>query len=277
MHIIKPHRKAVFLDVDGTIVFRDGTMPGSTKYALERAAANGHEMVLCTGRSPSQVKEILKLANFRGCIASAGANVKYKGKLIWAGNMDNEYVSRLVNYFCLEEMAYFLQAESGIYTEQWCMDIIIDSFQKLGRSRAEAEAIFGTATLLEDTKSVPKVEKCCYFNCKKPAEVVQEELGDYYQIVDSSYRLTRFCDGEICRAGVNKATGMQRYLEYTGIPHEDSIAFGDGPNDFEMVEYAATGVCMGNGVDGLKLIADKVCRRIEEDGLYEAFREMKLI
>ena len=44
------NKKVVFLDMDGTLILRDGTMPESAQEALRRARANGHEMVICTGR-----------------------------------------------------------------------------------------------------------------------------------------------------------------------------------------------------------------------------------
>ncbi|MBQ8469116.1 MAG: HAD hydrolase family protein, partial [Clostridia bacterium] len=119
--------------------------------------------------------------------------------------------------------------------------------------------------------------KCCYFQCTLEAAQVQEALGPYYQVVDSSYKLTRFCDGEVVKAGCNKATGMERYLEAVGLSREDSIAFGDGPNDLEMLAYAHTGVCMGNGTDRTKAVADLVCGRVDEDGLYNAFLDLGLI
>ena len=70
---------------------------------------------------------------------------------------------------------------------------------------------------------------------------------------------------------------MEKYLEHVGVPHEDSIAFGDGPNDLEMIQYAHTGVVMGNGTDRLKALADRVCGRIDEDGIYNGFQELGLI
>ena len=44
-----------------------------------------------------------------------------------------------------------------------------------------------------------------------------------------------------------------------------------------MIEYAATGVVMGNGTDQLKALADMVCPHIEEDGIDEGFKALGLI
>jgi len=47
-------------------------------------------------------------------------------------------------------------------------------------------------------------------------------------------------------------------LDKLGISIADSMAFGDGPNDLEMIEYAGHGVAMKNGIDELKNIANAI-------------------
>ena len=270
-------KKAVFLDIDGTLLLRDGTMPESAKEALARATERGHEMVLCTGRSPSQLSPVMSLANFDGVVASAGAYGTRQGSLLWRETLDGSHTKQLVDYFHENQMPYFLQTERALCSDTRSTEEIKAAFEDLGRTWDEVKALFGLMVTSEDPGATEGVEKCCYFRCRKDAAVVQRELGSYFQVVDSSYKLTRFCDGEIMKAGVNKATGISRYLEAAGIDREDCIAFGDGPNDIEMLEYAHTGVCMGNGTDRTKAVADLVCGRIDEDGLYNAFLGLGLI
>ena len=57
----------------------------------------------------------------------------------------------------------------------------------------------------------------------------------------SSFQLINSSDGEVTVRGIDKAYGMEQYLRYAGIRREDSAAFGDGPNDLGMLEYAGTG------------------------------------
>lgn len=70
---------------------------------------------------------------------------------------------------------------------------------------------------------------------------------------------------------------MEKYLSYVGATREDAIAFGDGPNDMDMIEYAKIGVCMGNGREELKRIADFVTKDIDEDGIEYAMLRLGLI
>ena len=271
-------KQVVFLDLDGTLLLRDGTMPASAREALQKATAQGHEMVICTGRSSTQIAPVLEedADLFGGVVASAGANVTRNRKVVWRGALSAEKTQELVDFFRKYKIAYFLQAESGIYAENACMDAIFKAFRELGRSPEEVQEIFGETVLSDTPEDVPYIEKCCYFHCPMEADQVQKELGDYFNVVDSSYKISRFCDGEVCRAGVTKAFGMEQYLKAAGVSRENCIAFGDGPNDFEMVEFAHTGVCMGNGTPGLKAVADRVAGHIEEDGLYNEFKALGL-
>ena len=273
------NKKVVFLDMDGTLILPDGTMPESAREALRRARANGHEMVICTGRSTTQIEPVLKenADLFDGCVAAAGAQVSRGGETIWHDCMSPEMAKKLVDFFRAHNVTYFLQADSGVYAEPASLQAIVNAFKALGRTEIDVEEIFGYTVLDEHPENVPYIEKCCYFECPHPADVVQRELGPDFYVIDSSYKVTRFCDGEINKAGVNKATGMEKYLEAAGVPHEDCIAFGDGPNDLEMIQYAALGVCMGNGTDRLKALADRICGRIDEDGIYNEFQALGLI
>jgi hydroxymethylpyrimidine pyrophosphatase-like HAD family hydrolase len=66
-------------------------------------------------------------------------------------------------------------------------------------------------------------------------------------------------------------------MDYLHLSKEDVIAFGDGPNDFEMIEFAGTGVAMGNASDDLKELADYITDAVNEDGVYNGMRHFGLI
>ena len=159
------NKKVVFLDMDGTLILRDGTMPESAQEALRRARANGHEIVICTGRSTTQIEPILKENSdlFDGCVAAAGAQVNRGEEIIWHDCMSPEMAQDLVSYFHENNVTFFLQADSGVYAEPSSMDNIVAAFKALGRPEEEIEDIFGLTILEEHPERIPGIEKCCYF------------------------------------------------------------------------------------------------------------------
>ena len=48
-------------------------------------------------------------------------------------------------------------------------------------------------------------------------------------------------------------------------------------NDLEMLQTAGLSICMGNGSEALKKIADEVCLPVGQDGLFHAFEAHGLI
>ncbi|ULL14035.1 hypothetical protein DVH26_05980 [Paenibacillus sp. H1-7] len=66
---------------------------------------------------------------------------------------------------------------------------------------------------------------------------------------------------------MNKAVGLRKLMDHLGIRPEEAAAFGDGHNDFEMIELVGSGIAMGNAVDDLKAKARYVTRSLKEDGI----------
>lgn len=74
-----------------------------------------------------------------------------------------------------------------------------------------------------------------------------------------------------------KAKGMEAMIKHYGIHKDETMAFGDGGNDAEMVQFAHIGVAMGNALDQVKAIADYVTSDVDKDGLINAFSHFGLL
>ena len=70
---------------------------------------------------------------------------------------------------------------------------------------------------------------------------------------------------------------MQHMMDAMGISREDTIAFGDGSNDFEMIDYAGQGIVMGNGIPALKEHADYVTTDIHQAGIWNGLKQVGVI
>lgn len=73
---------------------------------------------------------------------------------------------------------------------------------------------------------------------------------------------------EICPPGVDKATGLAVVAEALGVDRADVLVFGDMPNDIPMFTWAGWGaVAVGNAHPSVKMLADEVTLRCDEDGV----------
>ena len=68
-------------------------------------------------------------------------------------------------------------------------------------------------------------------------------------------------------AGSRPQYGQQeKTIKRQGIDQSETMAFGDGENDMEMLEFVQLGVAMGNAPDCIKAVADAVTETNENDG-----------
>jgi Cof subfamily protein (haloacid dehalogenase superfamily) len=79
---------------------------------------------------------------------------------------------------------------------------------------------------------------------------------------------------EFASPDVTKAAGLDFLAEHVGFTRERTVAFGDGENDVELVEWAGYGVAVANAHERVKAVADFVCPSVDEEGvaqMLEAF------
>jgi Cof subfamily protein (haloacid dehalogenase superfamily) len=72
---------------------------------------------------------------------------------------------------------------------------------------------------------------------------------------------------EFASPDVTKAAGLEFLAERLGFAHERTLAFGDGENDIELVDWAGYGVAVENAHDLVKEVADFVCPSVDEEGV----------
>jgi Cof subfamily protein (haloacid dehalogenase superfamily) len=72
---------------------------------------------------------------------------------------------------------------------------------------------------------------------------------------------------EFASPEVTKASGLAFLADHLGFARERTVAFGDGENDVEVVEWAGYGVAVENAHPRVKAIADLICPRVDEEGV----------
>jgi len=72
---------------------------------------------------------------------------------------------------------------------------------------------------------------------------------------------------EFASPDVTKAAGLDFVAEHLGFARERTVAFGDGENDIELVDWAAFGVAVENAHDRVKELADLICPPVTEEGV----------
>ena len=58
----------------------------------------------------------------------------------------------------------------------------------------------------------------------------------------------------VLQQDVSKSIAIKAVLDHFNIDPKNAIAFGDGDNDIDMLEYVGVGIAMGNGSKALKVL-----------------------
>ena len=79
---------------------------------------------------------------------------------------------------------------------------------------------------------------------------------------------------ELASPAISKGTGLAFVADHLGFAPEQTVAFGDGENDLELIEWAGYGVAVGNAHPGLKARADWVCPSAQEEGVAQVLEAL---
>lgn len=256
--------RLIALDLDGTLKNKDNIITPKTKEALINAQKNGIIVVLASGRPQPGIRheaKELEIEKYGGyVIGYNGAcitNVKTK-EVVFEQTMDLNTAKEMYDRsreFKLACMTYIddkVMSEDSddeyVKYESWINDIgalPVDSFKDTLRHPIYKVLLAG-----------------------KPEYVVAIEK----QFKEPYLEQLNICQSakffiEIMPKGINKAKSLDSLVKLLNIKQEEVIAFGDGDNDIEMIEYAGLGIAMGNASDTVKNKADFVTLSNNDDGI----------
>ena len=109
-------------------------------------------------------------------------------------------------------------------------------------------------------------------NSKEDIPILVETLSPYFDI----QRHQTGYSFDLTLKGVSKAVGIKKLVEALNKDMQDTIAFGDSMNDYEMLQVCNYGVAMNNACQELKASADNICESVENDGVYYEMERLGL-
>ena len=127
--------------------------------------------------------------------------------------------------------------------------------------------------MLADVKNVPGI---CKISLYRP-QGIEDEVAEFF-ISKWKAKMDVCLAGDLfldfMPKGANKGWGLQKLQEHYGIKKEETMAFGNAPNDIEMIRQAEYGYAVGNAHPLLKEAAYQVIAPMSEDGVLLKLKEL---
>ena len=253
--------KAVFSDIDGTLLNRDHVVTELTRNAIHKITDNDILFTLASSRSPSGIEPIIKKNAFSCCmIAFGGALIlDEKRNIIYEKGMSVSIAGNVIGY--LEKNCP--DVTWNIYTaDTWLVKDKNDPRVQHEEYVVETFAQRGTIDDLKPNTCIDKILCMC-----APEKLIETELTVRRAFPALSVARSSNTLLEIMQQGVNKADAVKRLCAAKGIDMEHTMAFGDNYNDLEMLEAVKYGVAMGNAPEEIRKKAGIVTRDNEHDGI----------
>lgn len=257
--------RAAFFDIDGTLISMGGhKMPASLPGALDTLRKNGAALLLGTGRHPLEIEQenLLPGLQFDGAAYMNGQLCEWQGKPVVQNLIPPQELAALHAYLDKTGRSCIFLERNDMYANK-VDDRLIEGQAHVGTAVPPLRSLDGLETR-EIYQVIPYVD----------AQEERELLT-----VMPNCKTLRWGDAVVdltTKAG-GKEKGIRALCNAMGISVEETIAFGDGANDMEMLEMAGIGVAMGNALEETKRCADYVTDDVDDDGLAKALRHFHLI
>ena len=257
--------KAVFFDIDGTILSHSTKqVPPSTKKSLQLLKEQGILTFIATGRHISEMKDLpINDLEFEGYITLNGQYCYNDKEVIHSLPIQHEDVENILHEIENNPIPCIF-VEKDIMYINYNNDIVAHVQESI-------------STPLPDEGDIRRAYTHPIYQVM-PYGVTSQDEKNIMQLMPHC-KATRWHDLsiDIIPSLGGKQNGIQKVLEYYHIQQDETMAFGDGFNDLDMLNYVEIGIAMKNAPLEVQQNADDVTDDIDHDGIKNALIKYQVL
>jgi Cof subfamily protein (haloacid dehalogenase superfamily) len=256
--------QAVFLDIDGTIVY-DSEVMKSAVNAIQKLQDRGMKIALCTGRSILHTVRVQEQLGIDCAVYFNGGLTMQREEIHQSHPLTKDVVRRILSFSdsnqlpCILHTVYKTVAFEPMPSK---VDPLLRAFDFPPVTIEDRE------TWLQEHADVYQVN---VFMDRRWEQVVQNEIPEclIYRWDESAVDLQK--------RGCDKSMGGLALLKSWNISPEHAMHIGDGGNDIGMFRTMGMSVAMGNAPEEVQQYAKATTDRVENDGVYKALEKLNLL
>jgi len=248
--------KAVFSDIDGTLLNSQHQITPKTEEAIENILKQGIPFIPVSARPPYAITPYTEqLGAQHGMICYSGALILDKNLTalysVILAPQDLQKLNALLADFAHLSISYY----AGL--DWFCNDVNNNWIKQ------ESEITGLSTKFLQG--NLTDVHKILVMGSAEEIQRVEPVLKQALPHLSIQRSKDEYL--EITNSAATKAKAIQFMAQHLGISAEQVIAFGDNFNDLDMLQYAGLSVAMGNAPDAIKQVAKEVTATNNEDGI----------
>lgn len=276
--------KAVFFDIDGTLLNDRKNVQKSTIKAIRNLKDQGILVGLATGRGPSFVQPFLENLGLDFAVTYNGQYIYSRSEIIYTNQLSKTTVYRLIRYAGARRREISLGTASGLLDSgiiglgtsrlgqivsslvprKWAK-AIERSFKHFIR-RIKPQNIDSLMIILREP-----IYQVVLVATEGESERIQKQFPRVKLTRSSPYSM------DVISEEQSKVKGIERVGQRYGFDLSEVIAFGDSDNDIEMLSQVGIGVAMGNASQQVKENARYTTADNNDDGISKALAHYGLI
>ena len=271
--------KAIFFDIDGTLVNSHSKVLASTKKAIQEAQKQGILCGVATGRSPVRLEEMLDGLDL-------DMYVVYNGQLVFTA--EETLVSQPFTPAVLQKIVVFSDENhrqilfGGRGRLEGSSTMLLAQSTNIKRLVAllpkkfpvrllkKMLQLFSPHRQKERYETLPILKEPVYQCILLSAESEQQKLSKTFP--ECTFQRSNTYTVDMIPKGGSKLLGIQAFAKAKGIEMSEIMAFGDHFNDVEMLKGVGIGVAMENGQPSVKEAADYITKTNDQAGIFAAFQ-----
>ena len=259
--------KLIASDLDGTLIGDDFRFRPRTLQALHAAADAGVRIIFVTGRPLRWMDPVLAQLgeewngenSYAFCSNGAVTFDIARGQVVATRPIAGEQVRKLHGELqtVFPDALFIAETLDRVYVQGDYSPHAQEDVTKVVRGQI--------CEMLDPAAEV--IKYLLYKDGATPAALldqVREMVGERASVTRSAPYQPLV---EIAQRGLNKGQALADFALAHGIEPSEVAAFGDMPNDFEMLDWAGHGYVMASGLPELKDRVGRICPGFEEDGV----------
>ena len=262
--------KAVFTDMDGTLLRKDHSISDATRELIQKIIAAGIPFILVSARPMHGILPISKWLGTESqpIVSLNGAYIGLQNKIIFESAMEEEMVEDIHAVAAAYDVTLIYYAGLEWFTEKNNEATVKE--QRITPVPVHI-APFDELRQLWKLRHT-RINKIMGIGAKEIVKILEDKLHHLYGPMMNIYT-SKPTYLEMMRRDASKTNAVKLMLARYNILREEVIAIGDNFNDKDMIAFAGTGIAMGNAPEEVKAVADWVTDTNQNDGVRKAFEK----